>query len=244
MKLTFARVSALTLFVCAGIGWSATLPNAGVVGPAAFASIAKADYCFARVRGLDPGRMPPAYLVLRLHVRVDYKNTGTRPLIMPVEHERTIYSSLKQGKMTVFKELPGFLQPTLKPLKVLPYKVSKDNPVDPKNDVFALIPAKGPMTPPLFEDIEMPVNHKTLFRNYPDLRGHRVFIRLQLAHQLLDPALETDLSDRWVKFGTPWTGTLLTSTVAIDVPRQVSDAQPCVDGPTENPNNRAQDIGK
>jgi hypothetical protein len=100
------------------------------------------------------------------------------------------------------------------------------------------------MTPPLFEDIVMPVNHKTLFRNYPDLHGHRVFIRLQLAHQLLDPALETDLSDRWAKFGVPWTGTLLTSTVWVDVPGQVSDAQPCVDGPTENPDNHAQDIGK
>src|SRR3984885_718633 len=105
MKLTFARVSALTLFVCAGIGWSATLPNAGVIGPAAIASIAKADYCFARVRGLAPERMPPAYLVLRLHVRIDYRNTGTRPLIMPLERERTIYSSLTQGKMSIFKEL-------------------------------------------------------------------------------------------------------------------------------------------
>lgn len=220
------------------------MPNASVAGPAAIATIAKADYCFARVRGLDPGRLPPAYLVLRLHVRVDYKNTGVRPLIMPLEHERTIYSSLKQGKMSIFKELPGFLEPTIKPLKELPYKVSKDNPVDPKNDVFAVIPARGAMTPPLFEDIVMPVNHKTLFRNYSDLRGHRVFVRLQLVHQELAPSLETDLSDRWVKFGTPWTGTLLTSTVWVDVPRQVSDAQPCVDGPAENPDNHAQDIGK
>src|ERR1700735_2894736 len=105
MKLTLARASAI-IFVCAGIGWSATLPNTGVVGPAAIASIAKADYCFARVRGLAPGRMPPASLVLLLPGRIDYKNTGTRALIMPLERERTIYSSLKQGKMTIFKELP------------------------------------------------------------------------------------------------------------------------------------------
>jgi hypothetical protein len=244
MKRTLTRISALMVF-CLGIGRSATLPNAGVVGPAAVATIAKADYCFARVRGLAPERMPPAYLVLRLHIRVDYKNTGTRALIMPLEHERTVYSSIKRGKMSIFKEPAGsLLDPTVKPLKALPYKVSKDNPVDPKNDVFALIPAKGQMTPPVFEDIVMPVDHKTLFRNYPDLRGQRVFLRLQLAHQLLDPALETDLSDRWVKFGTPWTGTLLTSTVWVDVPRQVSDAQPCVDGPAENPDNHPQDIGK
>ena len=251
MRLTLARATAL-IFVCLGvclgvflsIGRSATLPKAGVIGPAAIATIASADYCFARVRGLAPERMPPSYLVLRIHVRVSYRNTGTRPLIMPLEHERTIYSSLTQGKMTIFKELPGFLQPTLKPLKELPYKVSKDSPVDPKNDVFAVIPAGSEMAPPIFEDIVMPVNHKTLFRNYPDLRGRRVFIRLQLAHQLLDPALETDISDRWVKFGVPWTGTLLTSTVAVDVPRQVSAAQPCIDGPTDTPNNRPQDIGK
>ena len=82
MKILLAGVSALTIF-CLGIGQSATLPNTEIVGPAATASIAEAHYCFARDRGLDPARMPPSYLVLELHVRVSYKNSGTRPLIMP-----------------------------------------------------------------------------------------------------------------------------------------------------------------
>ena len=80
----------------------------------------------------------------------------------------------------------------------------------------------------------MPVNHKTLFRHYPDLRGHRLYLRIQLAHDALDPAFEAILSDRWGKFGVPWTGTLLTNTFVIDVP-QSPQGRPCTDG---QPNTR------
>lgn len=57
--------------------------------PAAVATNAEESYCFARVRGLDPGRQPTSYISLQLRVRVVYRNAGTRPLILPLESERT-----------------------------------------------------------------------------------------------------------------------------------------------------------
>jgi len=242
MTPTLVRVSALIVF-CFGVSRSATIPGAAVTGPTATANIAEAYYCFARERGLSPERMPPPYLVLHLNVRVSYKNSGTRPLILPLEHDRTAYNSLRQGSMSIFKELPGFLEPTLKPMKDFPPKVSPDNPISPKNDYFTVIPAGGEMTPPLLEEIVMPVNHKTLFRRDPDLRGRRLYLRLQLVHDALDPAFEAMLSDRWTKFGVPWTGTLLTNTFVIDVP-QSPQGRACVDGPFDNPGNTPPDTGK
>jgi len=156
MKLAIARVSALA---CAclcpglGLGQAATLRDSRIASPTAIAMDAAVSYCFARVRGLDPERLPPAYLVLRLRVTVSYRNSGTRAMILPLERERIIYTALKPGKMSVFKEGIGLFDSSVKPMDHLPPDVGPDDPVTPKNDVFAVIPAGGEMKPPLLEEI-------------------------------------------------------------------------------------------
>jgi hypothetical protein len=226
MKFSSARVSVLAC-LCICLGQSAPPRNPPVAGLAAVATNADVNYCYARVRGLDPGRLPPAYLVLQMRVGVSYRNAGNRPLILPLERERDIYTSLKPGVMNKFPK--GLLEPSYKPMKELPADVSADSPVSPKNDVFTVIPAGGEMTPPLIEEITLPVNRKALFRNYPDLRGHRLYIRLQFAHRELTQALEAKLSDRWSRFGVPWTGTLRTNTFTVDVPAEPHVSGPCKD---------------
>jgi hypothetical protein len=148
-------------------------------------------------------------------------------MILPLGRDRTIYTALQPGTMSMF-ESAGLFDPANKLMKDLPADVSPDSPVSPKNDVFTVIPAQGEMTPPLLEEITLPVNRKALFRTYPDLRGHRVYLRLQFAHQELSQALEAALSDRWARFGVPWTGNLMTNTIAIDVPK-APQALPCTD---------------
>ena len=113
-------------------------------------------------------------------------------------------------------------------MKELPDGVSPDSPVTPKNDFFTVIPAGGQMTPPLLEEITLPVNRKAVFGRSPDLRGHRVYIQLHLTLRELSAALKADLSDRWSRFGVPWTGTLTTNTLVVDVPAS-PQAAPCVD---------------
>jgi len=45
-------------------------------------------------------------------------------------------------------------------MKDLPADVSLASPVEPRNDVFTVIQAKGETTPPLMEEITLPVNRK------------------------------------------------------------------------------------
>ena len=221
IRLAHAGVGVFTLFSCC-LGHAAMRPE--IPGPTAVATNADANYCFARVRGLDPGRLPPAYLVLQLRVKVSYRNAGVRPLILPLERTRTVYTGFRPTALSVFHaglihQEGDIVGQGFKPMKNLPADVSPENPVDPKNDVFTIIPAGvGEMTPPLLEDITLPVNRTALFRHYPDLRGHKVFIRLEFVHRELSTSLATDLSDRWSRFGVPWTGTLTTNTFEIDVP--------------------------
>jgi hypothetical protein len=230
-----------------GAAKAASLPDSRNVGLSAAARITEANYCFARTRRFTPERQPPSYLVLRLRIQVAYLNTGTRPIILPVEHDRTVYEALKPGVMNIFHEMPGMaidgLSASLKLMKELPPKVSPDNPADPRNDYFAVIPAGGNILEPLLEEIAFPVNHKMILRHDPDLRGHRLYIRLQLKQQELSPELETDLSDRWIRFGVPWTGNVMTNVMTIDVPRQIGEAKPCVDGPFETPGNHQENLG-
>jgi hypothetical protein len=226
-KFTLARVVSL---IWAGIGCAhaVTVRNAQTPSPTAVATAANVNYCLFRPRGLEPERLPQAYLVLRLRVTVSYLNEGTRPVILPLERKRTIYTALKPGKMGVFKESFGLFDSDPKVMDHLPPDVGADSPIDPKNDVFTVIPAGGEITPPLIEEITLPVSRQGMFKRYPDLRGKRVYVKFQFAHRGLDPALEANLSDRWSRFGVPWTGTLTTNTILIDVPAN-PEAEPCKD---------------
>ncbi len=224
MRVALARVS--LAFICFGMARGGALHGSRPAGPEATAAIATATYCFDRLHGLDPGHLPPAYLVLQLKIRVSYHNSGDRPLILPVQRDRTIYTALKPGTMSVFHAGINLFDPVNKPLKELPPDVSPDK----KNDVFTVIPAHSEIATPMMEEVTLPVDRRAGFKSYPDLRGHTVYLRLKFEHQQLAPALEATLSDRWAPFGIPWTGTLLTNTVMIDVPAHPPQAAPCIVG--------------
>lgn len=224
-------LSALTVLISSiGLAQASSIQGAPVAGPEAVATITSASYCFAHERALEVERLPPSYLVLQLHVRVAYQNAGTRPLIMPLGYQRKVYMALKPGVMAISdqrKNFPDDSEPA--PMTRLPADVSPDNPVNPSNDVFTIIPAGGEMKTPFDEELNFPVNHKKLFSRDPDLRGHRLYIRLQFDQQDMDPVLKANLSDRWARFGVPWTGRLRTNTVTIDVPSAPPSAKLCVD---------------
>ncbi len=104
----------------------------------------------------------------------------------------------------------------------------------PANDVFKVIAAGGEMTPPLLEHMIVPVNRTSLFKKEPDLRGQTLYLRLKFFHRELSGALMADLSDRWTRFGVPWTGTLMTNTFAIAIPAWPK-AEPCNDSQSVAP---------
>lgn len=232
MKFAIARLGAL-ICVClgSGVGSGDAAPPGQVVivPPNAVATVATAGYCFARVRGLDPGRLPPSYLVLKVGITVSYRNPGTKGLIIPLERKRAVYTSFNPAEMKALKEGPNLFEPTLKVMLDLPPEVSPDSPISPKNDVFAVIPAGGEMVPPLLEEVTIPVTPKGLFKQSSDLRRHRVYIELRFLHRDMSAVLGSDLSDRWSRFGVPWTGILTTNKVTVDVPASPEASGPCVD---------------
>lgn len=229
--MTTHTISNALLLGCLAFGANAaSIGKTPVSAPEATAAIASADYCFAHVRALEFERNPPSYLVLHLKVKVAYRNTGTRPLIIPLAKDKTVYTALRPGIMKISPQPSNFPDDTIvAEMKNLPADVNPDSPINPANDVFKIIPAGAEMMPALEEDVVLPVNHKTLLRHDPDLRGHRVYVRLQFDHQPMDPALEAKLSDRWASFGSPWTGMLRTNTLTFDVPKNPPAAMPCVD---------------
>lgn len=189
----------------------------------ATAKIVEANYCFANLHGILPERLPIPPLVVQLKVQVSYHDAGNRPLIVPLDHDLAVYTSTKPGLMKV----STVLGPKLKPMEHLPPNVSSKSPIDPANDVFTIIPAGGQMSPALVEEITVPIYKKSV-RQSVDLRGRPLYIRLQFDHQPLSPSLEAAMSDRWTRFGTPWTGRLRTNTLLLQVPATPS-AKECID---------------
>ena len=238
-------IPALAWF-CAAAVHGATAADTRIIAPTVVARISGGDYCYEHNRRIEVDKQPPSWLALQLKVQVAYHNPGTRPLIIPLEHARVIYTAIHEGNMTTYKELPNVeaLNPSLKPMNALPGKVSPDNPTDPKNDYFAVIPPGGDLVSPIVENLLFPINHKVLFRHDPDLRGRKLYVRLQLNQQDVLPSLLTDLSDRWNKFGVPWTGSVMTNVMTVNVPQNPSPSGRCNDGPFETPGNKPPDPGK
>jgi hypothetical protein len=212
--------------VCAGTAASQLV---AADAPLVTTRVVEANYCFARVRGLLPERLPAPPLVLQLRFQVSYHDAGNRPLILPLDHELEVFTALKPGAMKLFPRQAGIFDPVLKLMTHLPPDVSPDSPVNPPNDVFAVIPAGGVLTVPMLEELTVPIYKKSL-RKSVDLRGHRLYVRLQFNHQPISPDLAAALSDRWARFGVPWSGSLRTDTLVFDVPAS-PHAGECADAP-------------
>ena len=114
-------------------------------------------------------------------------------------------------------------------MKVLPADVSPQSPVDPHNDVFTIIPAGGEMKSGFEDELSLPVNHKTVFRHDPDLRGHRVYLRLQYDHQARSTGAGGTAIEPLGKVRRSLDRYGRTNTTAFDVPANPPAAKPCVD---------------
>jgi len=237
MKTTLLKKPAVWLAACLSFtaAFAASGPEAKdlqpraktAAPPEATVKVLEANYCFAKFHGISPERLPTPPMVLRLKLQVSYANTGTRPLILPLDHALTVYTAQKPGLMKILPQPAGLLDPALKTMEHLPANVNPKNPVDPMNDVFGIVPAGGEMKAPLIEELSVFVYKKSI-RQKIDLRGRQLYLKLQLDHQPLSPQLEAAMSDNWSRYGVPWTGRLRTNTLLFNVPATPSAAE-CVD---------------
>ena len=201
--------------------------------PTATAKIVQANYCFSEIHGILPERLPIPPLVLRVHFQVAYHDSGPRPLILPLGHELTVWMSQTPGVMKILHQPGNINDGSVKPMAHLPADVNPDNPIEPNNDAFAVIPAGGDLISPWEEEVTVQVYNQSV-RKQVDLRGHRIYLKLQLDHQPIAQSLEAQLSDRWNRFGVPWTGVLRTNTLIFDVPAD-PQAHKCSDISTPHP---------
>ena len=146
-------------------------------GPTATAKVLEANYCFAEAHGILPERLPVPPLVLRLRLQVSYHETDKRPIILPLDHQLTVWTSLGPGVMKILHQPVNLFDPSLKMMTHLPADVNPDSPISPANDVFGVIPAGGDMTAPLVEEVTIQIYKKTI-RQRIDLRGQRMYVKL------------------------------------------------------------------
>jgi hypothetical protein len=129
--------------------------------------------------------------------------------------------------MKAIRESRGLFDQPPEMMMRLPPNVSPANPVNPENDEFRIIPPGGHIALPLEEHfVTVPIRRDA--RPKVDLLGKTLYLRLKLGHRPLAPILEAELSDKWARFGVPWTGDLLTNTLVIRVPASPAAAD-CVD---------------
>jgi hypothetical protein len=86
----------------------------------------------------------------------------------------------------------------------LPSDVSPDNPIDPKNDAFNIIPAGGRGCTAVWEELTLPVSPQGLFKRRPDLRGRKVYVKPQFKHRLKScPDTSGPMQSQNIEMATP-----------------------------------------
>ena len=108
-------------------------------------------------------------------MKMTYHNPGSRPLIVAIDHDMKAYTSLAPGTMKLLKSpvSVSLLAPSVKPMKHLPPDMNPDNPVEPENDVFRIVPPQSDITLPDLEEVTLPIYVRYQLKKYPDVRGKR-----------------------------------------------------------------------
>jgi hypothetical protein len=199
-------------------------------GPVATATILNSRYCLGtpspnlpmvrRNGRLEPIELyPPDSITLRLQMSVAYRNPASTPWIFPVASQTVV---LMGTALDSLLEAPQpFLTPSPAASDTLPDR-NEDAPAR------ALFPALAPrelmnVANPL-ESIFLHIYTPSI-RTEPDLRGKKIYVRLELLSSRWTPRLLARLAKKWKSYGNLWTDSVRTEPIEIEIPRtpEISD---------------------
>lgn len=162
---------------------------------------------------------PPDAVTLRLQMSVAIRNAATETWIVPVPNQTVVLAGTDPGAL---REIP---QPFLTQTPAASDRLPDGNEEAPARSLF---PTLGPG-----ESLSVGNPLGTMLirvftpsiRSEPDLRGKKMYVRLELFSSQWTPRLLGRLAKKWKNYGVLWTEGVRSEQVEIDVPRmpEISD---------------------
>jgi hypothetical protein len=193
-------------------------------GPVATATILNSRYCLGtpspnvpmvrRNGRLEPIELfPPDAITLRLQLSVGYRNTGTVPWILPVASQAVVLAGTDPAALA---EVP---QPILTQGPAPSEKLPDGSEEMPSRSLFPAIPPGESLS--VTNPLETVLLHifRPSIKSEPDLRGKKIYVRLEFFSSRWTPRLLSRLAKKWKNYGTLWTESVRTEPIEINVPR-------------------------
>ena len=193
-------------------------------GPVAAASILSSRYCLGppspnlpmvrRNGRLEPIELyPPDSITLRLRMNVTYRNTASVPWILPVASQTVVLAGTEPDSLV---EVP---QPFLTPSPAASDKLPDANEDAPARALFpSIAPGQSLSVANPLESVLLHIYTPSI-RSEPDLRGKKIYVRLELLSSRWTPRLLARLAKKWKNYGNLWTESVRTEPLEIEIPR-------------------------
>jgi hypothetical protein len=179
-------------------------------------AVREQKFCLGQPGFISPEKQPPDAITLRLLVDLFYRNTSSKPLILPVSEYAAIVLSRNPADVTQRKSQ-----------LIIPFRAKvpsgdenlSERGIDlsrPREPFFEIIQPHEEGRMSLTEYVILRVHDPSGRDPQGELLGKRVFLQLELDHHLTQQVAQ-DLARQWHAFGDLWTGKIRTQPVELNI---------------------------
>ena len=177
-------------------------------------ALVQQKYCLGQPDGPVDGQ-PPDAVTLRMTVRLEYRNSGQRPVIIPaMGHLAAVIVRPISSDNTEPQRIDTQFT-VRKPLTELPTDINKENPF---NAWFKVIPSKDKFDKYFEHIVVLRVHCPSLHDRRFELLGKKIRIQLEITHKVFSERLTNALAEKWSSYGRLWAGTVVTHPIEVSVP--------------------------
>ena len=187
-------------------------------GPAVRVAITDQKFCLGEPGFVSFEHQHPDTITFRLRVELYYRNTGSKPLILPTSKDTVVILSrssadARRRQNQFHIRLREKRLPEDEDLEARGIELDR-----PREPYFQVIPPGKEGSVALPEYVVLRVHNPSDKQVQTELLGKKIFIQLELDHSQLPKQLAKKLTDRWRQYGDLWTGKATTEVMEFDIP--------------------------
>lgn len=214
--MTLDRTAIAWVLVVVSLARGAQL-NTGS-GPTVRAAIRDQKFCLGEPGIVSFEHQHPDTVTFRLRIELYYRNTGSKPVILPTSRDPVVILSrnsadARRRQNQFHIRLREKKPPEEEDLEAIGIDLDR-----PREPYFQVIPPGKEGSVALPEYVVLRVHNPSDKQAQTELLGKKIFIQLELDHSQLPKQLAQKLTDRWRKYGDLWVGKAKTEAMEFDIP--------------------------
>ena len=200
------------VFVAVGLAQGA---EPKTVDPEVRMVVTEQKYCLGQPGFVSIEKQPPDAITLRVHSRLSYRNSGSKPVILPVEEDAVLILSRSLEDVARRKNQLALRFYKKRPRDLAEHGINLDRPAEP---FFMIVPPGEESKFGFSQNVVLRVHNPSESRPESEWLGKKVFLQLELEHLPFSKRFAQHLAAKWSEYGDLWTGKVRTEPLEVDIP--------------------------